>query len=95
MNEPVFVTYDDLVDVLYIVQGSPRLVEGDGVDLGVELDYSFDDGEPCGATVIGLKRYGWTDRISDLVKIIGNHLSVDGNRLKDEINSVVAVSRGQ
>ena len=71
------VTYDRPVDVLHIVLGEPLAYEGDGRPGGIELDYSLDEGMPCGAKVIGLKKYGWSSRIKELAEILSEHLSVD------------------
>jgi hypothetical protein len=73
----VSVKYDRPVDVLHIVVGKPLAYEGDGRPGGIELDYSLDEGTPCGAKVIGLKKYGWTSRLNELALILSEHLSID------------------
>ena len=76
-HEHVSVKYDRPVDVLHIVVGEPLAYEGDGRPGGIELDYSLDKGIPCGAKVIGLKKYGWPSRLRELAEILSKHLSVD------------------
>lgn len=73
----VSINYDQPVDVLHIVVGEPLAYEGDGRPGGIELDYSLDEGTPCGAKVIGLKKYGWPSRLRELAEILSKHLSVD------------------
>jgi hypothetical protein len=71
------VVYDRPVDVLHIVVGEPLAYEGDGLSGGIELDYSIDNGIPCGAKVIGFKKYGWPSRLRELAEFLSKHLSVD------------------
>ena len=70
------VSYDRAVDVLHLAAGEPSAVEGEGLACGVELDFSVDDGRPCGVTVLGYHRHGWSERLADLATIVGRHLSL-------------------
>jgi hypothetical protein len=79
------VKYDRPVDVLHIVVGEPLAYEGDGRPGGIELDYSIDEGVPCGAKVIGLKKYGWPNRLGELAEILSKHLSIDPSILTRDI----------
>ena len=74
---PVSAQYDPAVDVLYLTLGEPVEFEGDGLPGSVELDYSLQDGSPCGVAVIGFKRNGWSKEVSKLTKIASDHLSID------------------
>jgi uncharacterized protein YuzE len=71
--------YDRRVDVLYVMVGSPVNIEGEGLPDGIELDYSSENGSPCGVTVIGYSRNGWPARAGYLSSIVANHLSIDRN----------------
>jgi hypothetical protein len=66
--------YDLAADVLYLMRGSLRPVEGTGLAGGVELDYALEDGSPCGVTVIGFRRNGWHERLDELAEIASGHL---------------------
>jgi hypothetical protein len=77
----VHIKYDQPVDVLHIVLGEPSAYEGDGLPGGIELDFSIDDGAPCGAKVIGLKKYGWSARLDDLAALLSKHLSLEPSML--------------
>lgn len=68
-------SYDQAVDVLYVVLGSPKELEGDGLPGGIELDYAF-DGSPCGVTVMGFRRNGWNEKRNELLKVISRHLGI-------------------
>jgi hypothetical protein len=81
----VSINYDQPVDVLHIVVGEPLAYEGDGRPGGIELDYSLDEGIPCGAKVIGLKKYGWPSRLKELAEILSKHLSIDPAILTSDI----------
>lgn len=69
-------TYDRTSDILYLSLGDPAPVEGDGLPRGVELDFSMDEGKPCGLTVIGFRKNGWPSSVSELATIVSSHLSV-------------------
>jgi uncharacterized protein YuzE len=77
--------YDRAADVLYLMRGSLRPVEGTGLAGGVELDYSLDDGSPCGVTVVGFRRNGWHERPDELAEIAGGHLAESKDKLAKAI----------
>lgn len=91
-DRPATVTadYDRHADVLYIARGRRVPAEGEGLPGGVELDFALADGSPCGATVIGFWRNGWSERLDELASIIGKHLSIDAKRIATAILAVVA-----
>jgi hypothetical protein len=70
-------SYDRAVDVLHLAAGDPSDVEGEGLPRGVELDFSVEDGRPCGVTIIGFKRNGWSDDLVNLADTVSRHLSLD------------------
>jgi uncharacterized protein YuzE len=70
------VDYDRASDVLYISSGDRVAVEGEGCAGGLQLDYALADGKPCAATVIGFRRNGWPDRLSELAGLVARHLGV-------------------
>jgi hypothetical protein len=80
-SREVIAKYDQDGDVLYVVLGGPAVVEGDGLPNGLELDFSVESGEPCGATVIGYRRNHWQDESDRLAKLIGSHMSVDPSEI--------------
>jgi hypothetical protein len=69
-------SYDAPVDVLHLVSEAVPY-EGDGMPGGIELDYSIEDGRPCGIKVIGFQRNGWDQNTSQLAKIAGQHFRLD------------------
>ncbi len=89
------VEYDQPVDVLMVVMGDRMPVEGDGRDGGIELDYSIETGLPCGAKVIGYKKYGWPAHMDALANILAEHLGVSHNYLVEAIESCVAKRGGK
>ena len=84
------VAYDRPVDVLHITVGPLVPYEGDGLPGGVELDFSLDDGAPCGAKVIGFQKNGWIDRVPKLAKLIGKHLGVPASTIEQAILDATA-----
>lgn len=64
--------------------------EGEGSSGGVELDYTLADGLPCGATVIGYRRNGWSERVEELAGIAGKHLAINPRRLAGVIRTAFA-----
>lgn len=84
-NPKLTVSYDRAVDVLHIGLGEAVAYEGDGRADGIELDYSLDDDSPCGAKVIGFRKYAWPERLPELAGILGDHLAVDDKALVDAI----------
>ena len=83
------VKYDRTVDVLHIHVGAPVASEGDGRQGGIELDYSVENGRPCGAKVIGFTRYGWSNNLGELARIVGNHLSIGTEEVVDAIKEAL------
>jgi hypothetical protein len=77
--------YDRTADVLYLMRGSLRPVEGTGLAGGVELDYALEDGSPCGVTVIGFRRNGWHERPEELAEIASDHLAESKGKLTKTI----------
>ena len=81
------IDYDQPVDVLMVVAGDRVPVEGNGLPGGVELDYSIESGLPCGAKVIGFRKYGWADHIPCLSAVIAVHLGIDTDYVTAAIES--------
>jgi hypothetical protein len=81
--------YDRPVDVLHLVIGEPQSYEGDGAAGGIEIDYSIETGEPCGAKVIGFKRNGWNRRVAELVKVIALHLPAKEKEILNAVEKAV------
>ena len=77
--------YDGAADVLYLMRGSLRPVEGIGLADGVELDYSLEDGSPCGLTVVGFRRNGWHERPNELAELASGHLAESKGKLAKTI----------
>jgi hypothetical protein len=77
--------YDRAADVLYLMRGSARPVEGTGLPGGLELDYSLEDGSPCGVTVIGYRRNGWHEKADELSEIASGHLTESKGKLVETI----------
>jgi uncharacterized protein YuzE len=77
--------YDRRADVLYVSAGEPVASEGTGSVNGIELDFAVENGKPCGATVIGLRRNGWADNIAKLSEIIARHISVSERPVSEVI----------
>jgi hypothetical protein len=65
-------------------------MEGDGLPMGVELDFAIDDGAPVGVKVIGYRRNNWYGDVEKLVEIVSKHLSVDPRRADATIRKAVA-----
>jgi hypothetical protein len=70
-------SYDSAVDVLHLATCEPSDVEGEGLPRGVELDFSVEDGRPCGVTIIGFKRNGWPGDLVKLADTVSHHLGLD------------------
>jgi len=90
-DEHISVGYDRPVDVLYIVRGGPVASEGEGLPYGIELDFATRTGEPCGVTVLGYRRNGWSGRLTELAKIASRHLKVDPAELAKLIRTKAGV----
>lgn len=75
-QSPIRADYDLRADVLYVTLGPPIECEGDGLDKGIELDYSVSDGKPCGTTVIGFRRNGWQRNMPELARVISQHVHI-------------------
>lgn len=82
------VSYDRKVDVLHIGVGAVCDVEGDGLPGGIELNYCVSDDRPCGVTVLGFQRNGWSNNIGGLADIAGDHLDVDARTLMIAIERI-------
>jgi hypothetical protein len=74
---PPTVDYDYPADVLYVSLGRPVPDEGEDMPRGVVLRYALKDGNPSGATVIGLRQNQWHRNLSELADIIARHLTID------------------
>jgi hypothetical protein len=88
-SKSVAVKYDRPVDVLHLTLGDPQSYEGDGYPGGVEIDYSIDTGEPCGAKVIGFRRNGWDRRVRELATLIASHLPAKDEEIVNAVKKVV------
>jgi hypothetical protein len=77
--------YDRATDVLYLMRGSLRPVEGTGLAGGIELDYALEDGSPCGVTVIGFRRNGWHEKPDELAEIASRHFTESKDKLTKTI----------
>lgn len=74
-TKKIVVTYDREADVLYVAIGQPEPAVGEVIN-GVIYRYSNATKAPCGATVLGYRDEGWSNRLSDLADEIANHLPV-------------------
>jgi hypothetical protein len=93
-SDSLMATYDAAVDVLYVAKDAPADVEGTGLAGGIELDYSVETGAPCAVTVLGLDRNGWLKdkKLTKLAEVIGEHLSANPERVRDDILMALLVS---
>lgn len=64
--------YDKIADVMYITLYPPVPSEGEENKHGIEIDYSIENGFPCGMKIIGYKRYGWTRKADTLASCFSN-----------------------
>lgn len=87
------ITYDRPVDVLHIRNGKGGLFEASDLERGVELDFSLEDGLPCGATIIGFERNHWREEIDKLASLIASHLSIMPEVLACLITQKVGMGR--
>lgn len=69
--------YDSHADVLYVDVGAAVAVEGDGLPGGVELDFSQEEGNPVGVTIVGYVRNKWPQKRTELAGIVSQHLRVN------------------
>lgn len=88
-NQPIAAIYDRPVDVLHVTVGRPQAYEGDGFPYGVEIDYSVETGQPCGAKVIGFQRNGWHERMPELAHFMAKHLPANDRDILDAVKQVV------
>jgi hypothetical protein len=88
---PVGVTadYDRKSDVLYVTLGKSRPAESESHPRGILLRFGFDDGLPCGVTVIGYKHNEWSRNIVALSKLMADHLSVSPRKISAAIKSAI------
>lgn len=86
------VDYERSVDVLFITLGPTRPVEGDGLADGLELDFDLEDGKPCGVTVVGFARNGWSGRHDELARATAKHLGLDAAPIAGLIAEAVAAT---
>lgn len=85
-DSPVRVNFDAESDVLYVAKGNkPVPSESDRATKGVELRYALSNGAPSGVTVIGFKHYHWNTHLSELSKLIGEHIKLPVQTIADEI----------
>jgi len=80
--------YDQDADVLYVLDGEPRAVEGEDFPGGLIRRYALNDATPCGVTVIGYHRNRWNRKPSELAKIVAEHLGAD----VEHVRSLVALA---
>jgi hypothetical protein len=84
--------YDRGVDVLYVTLGDAVACEGDGRAGGIELDFAIEGGTPCGLTVIGFRRNGWSDNLDRLIGLAADHLNVPIETVKEAIGRALKPS---
>lgn len=85
----MWVIYDRHADVLHVRLHEDEPYEGEGTAGGVELDYALSDGRPSGAKVIGFRRLGWGDRLTELGQILGEHLNLGASDVSVAIANAV------
>jgi uncharacterized protein YuzE len=88
----LIVGYDPAIDVLYVTLYEAPC-DAEGLPGGLELDYSALDGTPCGITVFGYNRNGWSESLRGLADIGGRHLGIDPLIVAKHIQAAVEAGK--
>jgi hypothetical protein len=88
-NTEIVGDYDAASDVFYLSAGPAVASDSEDDPSGIILRWSLESGEPSGATIVGFRRYGWRQRLPQLLAVVRGHLHAPEHEMRAAIERAI------